>query len=122
MVTIRTVLIATTASAAMLAAAPAAASVAPSAVTLSCANGKSYSLVPRAVTVTGDIVTGRLYGDVRRGVPVRLVPMGAGYRYAGRGIWLDGVRNEAVLNFSTRQAITCEVEWPSRLVRPDTGQ
>jgi hypothetical protein len=48
--------------------------------------------------------------------------MGAGYRYAGRGIWLDGVRNEAVLNFGARQAITCEVDWPSRLVRPDTAQ
>ena len=122
MVTIRAVLIATTASAATLAAAPAVAAVAPSAVTLSCANGKSYSLVPRAITVTGDIVTGRLYGGARRGVPVRLVPMGAGYRYAGRGIWLDGVGNEAVLNFSARQAIACEVDWPSRLVRPDTRQ
>jgi hypothetical protein len=109
---LNTILIAATASAALLAAAPAAAGVAPT-ISLSCANGRTYALVPRAVTVTGDIVTARLYVGARRGVPVRLVPMGAGYRYAGRGVWLDGIRDEAVLNFGRGQTIACEISPPA---------
>jgi len=31
--------------------------------------------------------------------------MGVGYRYAGRGIWLDGFRENALLNFGKHAQI-----------------
>jgi hypothetical protein len=79
---------------------------------VSCENGRTYPLVPAAVSDAGDIVTARLYTAPRRGVAVRLIPMGAGYRYAGRGIWLDGIRGQAVLNFGKSTAIACEISPP----------
>jgi hypothetical protein len=76
---------------------------------ISCDNGKTYSLVPSAVSDAGDIVTARLYTAPHRAVAVRLIPMGSGYRYAGRGIWLDGIRSQAILNFGKSTAIACEL-------------
>jgi hypothetical protein len=35
--------------------------------------------------------------------------MGVGYRYAGKGVWLDGIREAAVLNFSNSHQIACTV-------------
>jgi hypothetical protein len=35
--------------------------------------------------------------------------MGAGYRYAGAGVWFDGERGEAVLNWGTEHATPCTV-------------
>jgi hypothetical protein len=78
----------------------------------SCENGRAYPLVPVAVSDAGDIVTARLYTAPHRAVAVRLIPMGSGYRYAGRGIWLDGIRNQAVLNFGKSTAISCEMTPP----------
>jgi hypothetical protein len=78
-------------------------------LTLSCENGRSYPLCPIAVSDEGEIVTGRLALGAGRGVHVRLVPMGAGYRYIGRNIWFDGVRGDAVLYFSKRNAVACSV-------------
>ncbi len=40
---------------------------------------------------------------------VRLVPMGVGYRYAGRGIWLDGFRDNALLNFGKHSQVACTI-------------
>jgi hypothetical protein len=101
--------IAATASVSMVAATPTIAAGRLSPLTISCANGSVYSLVPRTVSGTGDIVTARLVTGQRRGIPVRLVPMGEGYRYAGRGIWLDGIRSDAVLNFGPQRAVACGV-------------
>ena len=80
-----------------------------SALVLSCEDGRDYPLCPIAVSEAGEIVTGHLVLAPSRGVHVRLVPMGVGYRYIGRGIWVDGVRGEAVLNFGKRRSIACNV-------------
>jgi hypothetical protein len=78
-------------------------------LTLSCENGRTYPLCPIAVSIEGEIVTGRLLLSPARGVHVRLVPMGVGYRYIGRGIWFDGIRSDAVLYFGGREAVSCKV-------------
>jgi hypothetical protein len=79
------------------------------ALSLSCENGRTYALTPRSSTLAGDVVTGYLRLSPRRSVHVRLVPMGVGYRYIARGIWLDGVRSEAVLHFGKRTSVACTV-------------
>jgi hypothetical protein len=75
-----------------------------------CENGRAYPLCPIAVTVAGEVVTASLH--LGRGNPmhVRLVPMGVGYRYAGRGVWLDGFRENALLNFGKTSQIACTIE------------
>jgi hypothetical protein len=40
---------------------------------------------------------------------IRLVPMGAGYRYAARGLWIDGWRQDAILNFGKNKSLACDV-------------
>jgi len=80
---------------------------------ISCENGRTYPLVPVAVSNAGDIVTARLYTAPHRAVAVRLIPMGSGYRYAGSGVWLDGIRGQAVLNFGKSTAIACEIAPPA---------
>ena len=74
-----------------------------------CENDRSYVLRARAVTRDGDVVTGHIIAGSRRSYHVRLIPMGAGYRYAGRGIWLDGIRGQAVLNFGKHHSVACTV-------------
>jgi len=75
---------------------------------LECENGRSYRIQPLAVSDLGEIVTAYVETGRRR-IYVRLVPMGDGYRYAGRGIWFDGNLEEAVLNFGTPAAVPCAV-------------
>ena len=75
----------------------------------SCENGRTYPIRARAVTVDGDLVTGYLYTGHHRGTHIRLVPMGAGYRYIARGVWLDGWRSDAELNFGTHKSLACTV-------------
>jgi hypothetical protein len=80
-------------------------------VILACENGRQYPLCPIAVSLSGDIVTASLhtgYGATH----VRLVPMGVGYRYAGRGIWVDGVRENAIMNFGKHSSLACTVTMP----------
>ena len=77
---------------------------------LSCENGRNYPVRPIAISQEGDMVTGVL-GTGRGGVHIRLMPMGDGYRYAGRGIWFDGLRNAAVLNWGTLHAVNCVVTY-----------
>ena len=72
----------------------------------SCENGRQYPLCPIAVTVAGEVVTASLHAGYG-GTHVRLVPMGVGYRYAGRGIWLDGFRENALLNLGKHTQIAC---------------
>jgi hypothetical protein len=72
-----------------------------------CDNGRAYTLQPHAVTVVGEVVTGRLYTSPRRAAKVRLIPMGNGYRYAGRGIWLDGIRGDAELHLGKYATTGC---------------
>jgi hypothetical protein len=79
-------------------------------IVFTCENGRAYPLCPIAVTVAGEVVTASLH--LGRGNPmhVRLVPMGVGYRYAGRGVWLDGFRENALLNFGKTSQIACTIE------------
>ena len=79
------------------------------ALTLSCENGRSYPLCPIAVSIEGEIVTARLGLSPGRGVHVRLVPMGVGYRYIGRNVSFDGVRGDAVLYLGQYRALACTV-------------
>lgn len=85
-------------------AAPAAA-----AFIVACQNGANYVLQSDPVTFGGDVVTGRFFLSPRHSVHVRLIPMGQGYRYAGRGLWLDGIRNQAVLFLRKNRPIACSV-------------
>ena len=53
---------------------------------LACENGREYPIRPIAVSREYDLVTGYLLmTSHRRGVHMRLIPMGSGYRYAGPG-------------------------------------
>jgi len=76
---------------------------------LSCENGRVYPLRVRAVSDFGEVVTGYLSTSPRHATHVRLIPMGDGYRYAGRGIWFDGKRDVAVLYFGKNSAVNCTV-------------
>ena len=77
---------------------------------LSCENGRDYPLHPLAVSREFDLVTGYLLVTGHgRGVHVRLIPMGSGYRYAGRGVWFDGMRGQAVLNWGRPDEVPCRV-------------
>lgn len=78
-------------------------------IALSCENGRVYPLRVRAVSDFGEIVTGYLSTSPRHAVHVRLIPMGDGYRYAGRGIWFDGKREAAILYFGQHSAVNCTV-------------
>jgi len=77
---------------------------------LACQNGRNYPIEPIAVSRDSDLVTGYL---LRTGsghaIHLRLVPMGNGYRYEGAGIWFDGVRGDAVLNWGRADAVPCTV-------------
>ena len=75
---------------------------------LSCDNGRVYPLRVRAVSEANEIVTAYLstgYGQTH----VRLIPMGNGYRYAGRGIWFDGKYDTVVLYFGLYSSLSCQV-------------
>jgi hypothetical protein len=78
-------------------------------IALSCENGRVYPLRVRSVSDFGEIVTGYLSVSPRHAAHVRLIPMGDGYRYAGRGIWFDGKREVAVLYFGKNSAVNCTV-------------
>ena len=89
---------------------PAGAQAAPAGdFVLACENGRNYPLRATAVSVTGDLVAGYLAIGRRHSAHVRLVPMGAGYRYAGLGFWVDGWRQEAVLHLGKHTAVNCTV-------------
>lgn len=75
-----------------------------------CENGRQYPLCPIAVSIAGDVVTASLHTGRSSGVHVRLVPMGVGYRYAGPGIWVDGFRGNALLNFGKHSQVACTIE------------
>lgn len=81
-------------------------------IVLSCENGREYPMCPIAVSLSGDIVTATLHTGRHGSAHVRLVPMGVGYRYAGRGIWLDGLRENAILNFGKHHSVACTVTTP----------
>ena len=79
-------------------------------IVFTCENGRSYPLCPIAVSVVGEVVTASLYTGHRGATHVRLIPMGVGYRYAGRGIWLDGFRENALLNFGKNSQVACTIQ------------
>ena len=77
---------------------------------LACENGQNYPLKPYAISRENDLVTGYLLKTgTGRGVHLRIMPMGNGYRYAGPGVWFDGVRGNAVLNWGRPDAVPCIV-------------
>jgi hypothetical protein len=76
---------------------------------LSCDNGRVYPFRVRAISDVGEIVTGYLRTSPHGAVHVRLIPMGDGYRYAGRGVWFDGKGELAVLYFGERYATNCTI-------------
>jgi hypothetical protein len=76
---------------------------------LVCENGRSYPICPIAISVAGELVTGRLMTS-HGGTHIRLIPMGNGYRYAGRGVWFDGKYAAASLYFGPNSPpVGCEV-------------
>src|SRR5258707_11184271 len=77
-------------------------------IVFTCENGRAYPLCPIAVSAAGEVVTASLFTG-RHAAHVRLIPMGVGYRYAGRGIWLDGFRENALLNFGKHIQIACTI-------------
>ena len=78
-------------------------------IVFTCENGREYPLCPIAVSVVGEVVTASLFTSPRSSMHVRLVPMGVGYRYAGRGVWLDGFRENALLNFGKHNQVACTI-------------
>jgi hypothetical protein len=77
---------------------------------LACENGRNYPIEPIAVSRFSDLVTGYLLRTgTGHAVHLRLVPMGNGYRYEGPGMWFDGVRGDAVLDWGTPYAVPCTV-------------
>ena len=78
---------------------------------LACENGQSYPIQPTGVSRENELVTGYLLRTgTGRGVHLRLVPMGNGYRYEGSGVWFDGLRGDAVLNWGRPGAeVPCTV-------------
>jgi hypothetical protein len=76
---------------------------------LTCDDGRTYRLQPRAISDDGDLVTGYLLNGPGGQRHLRLVPMGDGYRYAGIGVWLDGIRADATLNFGFHRSTHCQV-------------
>ena len=88
--------------------APAAATE--SGISVSCSNGHTYYFIPHARTVRDEIVTGQLVLAPHRRVEMRLIPKGDGYRYAGRGIWLDGVGPVATLVIWKGAPLSCELD------------
>jgi hypothetical protein len=79
-------------------------------IVFTCENGRTYPLCPIAVSVVGEVVTASLYTGHHGATHVRMIPMGVGYRYAGRGIWLDGFRENALLNFGNHSQIACTIQ------------
>ena len=79
---------------------------------LACENGRSYPICPIAVSERGELVTAHLALGRGRGIRVRLVPMGVGYRYIGPGVWFDGLRGDAALFLDRDNPIACTVESP----------
>jgi hypothetical protein len=78
-------------------------------IVFTCENGHTYPLCPIAVSVAGEVVTASLHTG-RGSTHVRMIPMGVGYRYAGRGVWLDGFRENALLNFGKHGQIACTIQ------------
>ena len=76
---------------------------------LACQNGHDYPIRARAVSDEGELVTGTIHTGRHHAVPLRLIPMGVGYRYAGPGIWVDGLGAEVVLNIGRNFAVPCSV-------------
>jgi hypothetical protein len=74
-----------------------------------CENGHSYPIRARAVSDYGDLVTGDLLIGRRHAAAIRLIPMGVGYRYAAKGLWLDGFRSDAELYFGKHREVACTV-------------
>jgi hypothetical protein len=79
-------------------------------IVLTCENGREYPICPIAVSVAGELVTASVHTGPRRSIYVRLVPMGVGYRYAGKGFWIDGWRENASVNFGNNSSVACAVQ------------
>ena len=74
-----------------------------------CENARTYGLCPIGVNDVGELVTGTLTSPGPH--YVREIPMGNGYRYAGRGIWFDGKGPAGRLFFGPTRSVACIVEY-----------
>ena len=74
-----------------------------------CENGHSYPIRARAVSDHGELVTGTLWTGRHQAAHIRLIPVGFGCRYAASGLWLDGWRSDADLNFGRHRSVACTV-------------
>lgn len=72
-----------------------------------CENGQQVAICPIELSVYGEVVTAHLKTSHHGSSHVRLVPMGVGYRYAGPGVWFDGLHEEGVLNYGNNTKIGC---------------
>jgi hypothetical protein len=63
-------------------------------------------LFARAVSDSGDLVTGELLIGKRGDASIRLMPVGFGYRYAAQGLLLDGWRGNSELHFGVKRPLT----------------
>jgi hypothetical protein len=77
-------------------------------ITLACENSRSYGICPIAVTDAGELVTASMSPGL---IHMRLVPMGVGYRYIGKGIWFDGKDRFGRLFFGSHRSVACEVTY-----------
>jgi hypothetical protein len=75
-----------------------------------CDNGRSYPVRARAVSDHGELVTGSLLIGGHSAAYIRLMPVGFGYRYAAKGLWLEGWRSDADLHFGKHRTIACTVD------------
>lgn len=78
-------------------------------ITLVCENARSYGLCPIGVTDAGELVTASLTTPGPH--YVRAIPMGNGYRYAGKGIWFDGKGTAGRLFFGHHRSVACNVTY-----------
>jgi hypothetical protein len=74
-----------------------------------CENGHRYPIRAKAISDSGELVTGDLLIGPRHTTAIRLIPMGVGYRYAAKGLWLDGWRSDAELYFGKYRSVACTV-------------
>ena len=78
-------------------------------LSLACENGRDYPIRIGAVSRLDDMVTGFIQVGRHQTIHIRLMPMGDGYRYAGRGIWFDGLGDDAILFWGTPHAVACKL-------------
>jgi hypothetical protein len=79
-------------------------------IVFTCENGRQYPLCPIAVSVFGESGNSIIVHSSIQSDSCSADTNGVGYRYAGPGIWLDGYRENALLNFGTHSQVACTIQ------------